>query len=152
MVDLAAAYASCASDARAHYENFPVASLLLPRHMRPHVAAVYAFARAAVLNRERAAAGEPEIRFGIGLTAGDVIYGNVGAPDRLDFTVVGPAVNRAARLEALTKELGKPLLMCAEFARCLGRPMRSLGAHRVKGIAQPLETFGLEEATRETPA
>ena len=47
MVDLAAAYASCARDARAHYENFPVASLLLPRRMRPHVAAVYAFARAA---------------------------------------------------------------------------------------------------------
>jgi len=47
MVDLAAAYASCARDARAHYENFPVASLLLPRPMRPHVAAVYAFARAA---------------------------------------------------------------------------------------------------------
>ena len=47
MVDLAAAYASCARDARTHYENFPVASLLLPRDMRQHVAAVYAFARAA---------------------------------------------------------------------------------------------------------
>ena len=47
MVDLDAAYASCARDGRAHYENFPVASLLLPRDMRPHVAAVYAFARAA---------------------------------------------------------------------------------------------------------
>ena len=47
MVDLQAAYAACASDCRSHYENFPVASLLLPRRMRPHVAAVYAFARAA---------------------------------------------------------------------------------------------------------
>jgi hydroxysqualene synthase len=47
MVDLAAAYASCARDARAHYENFPVASRLVPRRMRHHVAAVYAFARAA---------------------------------------------------------------------------------------------------------
>src|SRR6185503_9795120 len=47
MVDLAAAYASCAHDARTHYENFPVASRLVPRHMRHHVAAVYAFARAA---------------------------------------------------------------------------------------------------------
>jgi hydroxysqualene synthase len=47
MVDLAAAYASCARDARTHYENFPVASWLVPRHMRHHVAAVYAFARAA---------------------------------------------------------------------------------------------------------
>ena len=47
MVDLAAAYASCAADARTHYENFPVASRLVPRHMRHHVAAIYAFARAA---------------------------------------------------------------------------------------------------------
>src|SRR5262245_48096382 len=47
MVDLDAAYASCARDARTHYENFPVASRLVPRHMRKHVAAVYAFARAA---------------------------------------------------------------------------------------------------------
>ena len=47
MVDLAAAYASCVRDARTHYENFPVASRLVPRHMRHHVAAVYAFARAA---------------------------------------------------------------------------------------------------------
>ena len=47
MVDLAAAYASCARDARTHYENFPVASRLVPQHMRHHVAAVYAFARAA---------------------------------------------------------------------------------------------------------
>ena len=47
MVDLQAAYAACARDCRTHYENFPVASLLLPRRMRPHVAALYAFARAA---------------------------------------------------------------------------------------------------------
>ena len=47
MVDLQAAYATCERVASAHYENFPVASLLLPRDMRPHVAAVYAFARAA---------------------------------------------------------------------------------------------------------
>src|SRR4029450_6924047 len=47
MVDLQAAYATCARDCRSHYENFPVASLLLPRRMRPHVAALYAFARAA---------------------------------------------------------------------------------------------------------
>ena len=47
MVNLQAAYAACERDCRAHYENFPVASLLLPRRMRPHVAALYAFARAA---------------------------------------------------------------------------------------------------------
>jgi adenylate cyclase len=107
-------------------------------------AALDAFARVAVLNRERRVAGEPEIQFGVGLAAGEVVYGNVGAPDRLDFTVIGPAVNRAARLEALTKSLGVPLLMSAEFARCLGRPARSLGAHRVRGLEQPIEVMTLE--------
>ncbi|MEW6689851.1 MAG: adenylate/guanylate cyclase domain-containing protein [Pseudomonadota bacterium] len=107
-------------------------------------AALDAFSRVALLNRERVRAGEPEIRFGVGLTAGEVVYGNVGAPDRLDFTVIGPAVNRAARLEALTKELGVPLLMAGEFARCLGRPVRSRGSHRVKGLAEPIEVWELE--------
>ena len=115
-------------------------------------AALDAFARVATLNRQRRAAGEPEIRFGVGLTAGEVVYGNVGAPDRLDFTVIGPAVNRAARLEGLTKELGVPLLMSAEFARGLGCPVRPLGAHPVKGLAIPLEAWGLEDAARETTA
>ncbi len=72
---------------------------------------------AETLNHRRRLDGCPEIRFGVGLNAGQVVYGNVGAPDRLDFTVIGPAVNRAARLEALTKELGVPLLMTAHLRR-----------------------------------
>jgi len=103
-----------------------------------------AFARADELNRRRRLGGAPEFRFGVGLNAGRVVYGNVGAPDRLDFTVIGPAVNRAARLESLTKELGVPLLMTGAFVAALGRPARPLGAHRMRGLEEAVEVFAPE--------
>jgi adenylate cyclase len=112
--------------------------------------ALDAFARLAALNLRRRQAGEPEIQFGVGLNVGEVIYGNVGAPARLDFTVMGPAVNRTARLEDLTKTLGVPLLMSAEFVAHLKQPVRSLGAHELKGVPRPQEVYALEEMTRET--
>jgi len=107
-------------------------------------AALDAFARAETVNLRRRLDGCPEIRFGVGLNAGQVVYGNVGAPDRLDFTVIGPAVNRAARLESMTKDLGVPLLMTATFAAALGRPTRSLGSHRMRGLEDPVEVFVLD--------
>jgi adenylate cyclase len=107
-------------------------------------AALDAFAKLEAVNARRRERGEAEIRFGVGLSSGEVAYGNVGAPDRLDFTVIGPAVNRAARLEALTKELGVPLLMTAPFARCLDRPVRFLGQRALKGLAEPVEVCALE--------
>jgi len=106
-------------------------------------AALDAFSRTESLNHLRRLNSCPEIRFGVGLNAGRVVYGNVGAPDRLDFTVIGPAVNRAARLESLTKELGVPLLMTASFAATLGRPTRSLGSHRMRGLDETQEVFAL---------
>lgn len=109
-------------------------------------AAIDAYAALDALNHRRRRAGQPEIRFGVGLHAGTVVYGNVGAPDRLDFTVMGPAVNRAARIESLTKELGCRMLVSAEFARCCGRPMRSLGTHPLKGVAEPQEVFAPAQA------
>ena len=60
-------------------------------------------------NEARAAGGHDPVRFGIGLHVGPVIFGNIGTEDRLDFTVIGPAVNRASRLEGLTKALGVPV-------------------------------------------
>jgi adenylate cyclase len=102
-----------------------------------------AFARIASINRDRRAAAEPEIRFGLGLHVGDVIYGNVGAPNRLDFTVMGPAVNRTARLAELTKGVGYPLLLSAEFAAHIDRPLRSLGRYELRGVAEPQEVFVL---------
>ena len=115
-------------------------------------AALDAFAKLATLNQQRRRAGEPEIHFGLGLNVGEVIYGNVGAPARLDFTVMGPAVNRTARLEGLTKALGVPMLMSAEFVAHLNRPVSSLGRHAMKGVPKPQEVFALEQMLSETRA
>lgn len=104
-------------------------------------AAMDAFSTLAVLNRRRARAGKPEIRFGVGLHVGTVVYGNVGAPERLDFTVMGPAVNRTARLEGLTKIVGIPLLMSKEFAELTGAPATSRGVHEIKGVGASVEVF-----------
>ncbi len=102
------------------------------------------FSNLATLNHRRRRAGKPEIRFGVGLHVGEVIYGNVGAPNRLDFTVMGPAVNRTARLESLTKTVKAPLLMSREFTEYIDLPVRSMGRYEMKGVATPQEVFVLE--------
>ena len=105
--------------------------------------AVDALDSIAVVNSRRARAGQPPIRFGVGLHVGAVTHGNVGSVDRLGFNVVGPAVNRTARLENLTKEVGLPLLMSRELAVEIDRPTRSCGFFSMKGVAAPQEVFGL---------
>ncbi len=99
----------------------------------------------ATLNHRRRRHAQPEIEFGVGLNIGEVVYGNVGAPDRLDFTVMGPVVNRTARLESLTKELDRNILFSREFAELLESPNQSLGFHAMKGIDEPQEVFALEQ-------
>ena len=94
-------------------------------------------------NQARAAGGSEPLRFGIGLHVGPVMFGNVGTQDRLDFTVIGPAVNRAARLESLTKELGVPVLASAEFNAVCEVPLKSLGKHALRGVPEPVEVFAL---------
>ncbi len=93
------------------------------------------------LNAERRKAGLPAISYGIGLHLGEVIYGNVGARNRLDFTVMGTEVNRAARIESLTKTLGVPMLMSSHFGVASGVRLRSMGQHQVKGVPYALEVF-----------
>jgi adenylate cyclase len=95
------------------------------------------------LNRRRGKHGQPPIEFGVGLNIGEVIYGNVGAPDRLDFTVMGPVVNRTARLESLTKELGCNILFSKIFAELIETPSEFLGQHEMKGIAEPQAVYAL---------
>lgn len=95
----------------------------------------------AVLNYRRRRNAQAEICFGVGLNVGEVIYGNVGAPDRLDFTVMGPAVNRTARLESLTKTVGENILVSEAFAETVDCLMRAFGKHAMKGIAQPQAVF-----------
>ena len=106
-------------------------------------AAIDAFASLAPLNHRRHRQGEPIISFGVGLHVGEVVYGNVGAPDRLDFTVMGPAVNRTARLESLTKTVGVPMLLSKDLARIVSRETRTLGRFPMKGIADPQEVFAI---------
>jgi adenylate cyclase len=102
-----------------------------------------ALAAVATLNAARAAAGEEVLALDVALHVGRVMYGNVGARERLDFTVIGPAVNEVARIEPLCAALGSNLLMSAAFAARCGRPVRSLGTHAMRGLAQKQELFAL---------
>lgn len=97
------------------------------------------------LNKDLVAKGLPVLEFGVGLHMGEVVYGNVGSLSRLDFTVMGPAVNRTARLEELTKTLGIDLLLTAEFAEKVTEPTVFLGSYSVRGVAEPLQIHTLQQ-------
>ncbi len=108
-------------------------------------AAQEGLARLDAVNQVRRGVGRSELKIGIGLHLGEVIYGNVGSAGRLDFTVIGPAVNLASRIEDLTKRLGRPMLFSSAFARICPRPLVSLGFQPVRGLSEPEEVFGLSE-------
>ena len=95
------------------------------------------------LNERRQEAGDPPIRYGLALHVGDVMYGNIGVPQRLEFTVIGKAANEAARLEGMCKEMGEPILISSAFPRCFPGEMRSLGTHSLRGVSEPQEIFTL---------
>src|SRR5258708_39118079 len=101
-----------------------------------------------VLNRIRSAAGEPAVRFGLALHIGEVMFGKIGASQRLDFTVIGPAVNHAARLEKLCSALDRPVILSAAMAGLLsGAETQPLGRHTLKDIDEPQVIYGLRAAT-----
>jgi adenylate cyclase len=85
--------------------------------------------------------GEPAPRIVVALHPGTAIYGNVGASDRLDFTVIGPAVNLVSRVETVAKALDEPIVVTDEFAKAYSGPLRSLGIHQFRGVANPRELF-----------
>ena len=93
------------------------------------------------VNRARRAGDRIEVRTGIGLHLGEVIYGNVGAADRLDFTVIGPAVNLTARIESICKQLNRSLLLSSAFAAISGAAAEPLGAFALKGVGAKQEIF-----------
>ena len=103
--------------------------------------------RIAALNERRAAAGLPVTDTQLALHVGELLYGNLGSPRRLDFTVLGSAVNEAARIEALCRSLDQPVIVSWAFAEAAGdarRQLVSLGRYAMKGVAQPQELFTLD--------
>jgi len=99
----------------------------------------------------------PPIRYGIGLHLGDVTYGNIGIPERLEFTVIGLAANQAARVESLTKELKETVLVSESFADQYAGPLTSVGKHVLKGVPGEHELFvphavAMPEASEEPEA
>jgi adenylate cyclase len=79
------------------------------------------------------------------LHIGDVLYGNIGSGNRLDFTCIGPAVNCAARIEKLASQLGRTILASGEFARYCPGDFTALGEFSLAGFSAPQAVFGLEE-------
>jgi adenylate cyclase len=104
------------------------------------------------LNADRAATGRTSLEFGIGANFGDVMYGNIGSRKRLDFTVIGPAVNVATRLEALTKQMRRRALFSGSFVakanaeRCL----HSCGKVALRGVGEPVEVFSFADPRNRT--
>ncbi len=93
------------------------------------------------LNRER---GGRLLELGIALHVGDVMYGNIGARERLDFTAIGAAVNEVCRVESLCKSLGVPILITSAFvAACPDPGWRTLGRHTLRGVREPQELYTL---------
>jgi adenylate cyclase len=87
--------------------------------------------------------GQSPIGFAIGLHVGEVAYGNVGGRRRLDFTVLGTAVNYASRLQDLAKRIGYPVLVSSDFAAYLREPFADLGTHPLRGIGRAERVFAL---------
>jgi adenylate cyclase len=97
------------------------------------------------LNERRRLAGKPVAAVDVALHLGEVLYGNIGAADRLDFTVIGPAVNEVARMEALCEPLGRKVLVSAELAAAAQAAARlaPLGHHALRGVRAARELFAL---------
>ena len=98
------------------------------------------------LNQARDRQGLPPLHFGLALHLGEMLWGNVGTADRLDFTAIGPAVNLVSRLEGLCRPLGRTVLITGAVAAETTTPLVPLGEHLLRGIAAPCAVFTLPEA------
>jgi len=96
--------------------------------------------------RARAAPGDPHslLRSGVGIASGVVIEGNMGGALKLDYTLMGPAVNEAARLESLTRDMGRSVLCSKAVAQAAKWPMVSLGERQLRGFRKPSQVFTVE--------
>ncbi|MFZ0764068.1 adenylate/guanylate cyclase domain-containing protein [Bradyrhizobium sp.] len=98
------------------------------------------------LNQKNSETDRAPLNYGIGVHVGDVMYGNIGSTTRLDFTVIGPAVNMASRLEALTKQLGKNVLLSQAFADLVKSDfdLERVGEFPLRGFNDPVELFAYQ--------
>lgn len=96
-------------------------------------------------NLSRADKGLDALAAGFGLSFGAVTYGNIGSPDRLDFTVVGAAVNRASRIQDICKTSGKPILLEDRVARHLSFKTAPIGPHMLRGLPGTCELYSVGE-------
>jgi adenylate cyclase len=99
------------------------------------------------LDATRQSQGLPPLPFGVALHLGEILWGNIGAADRLDFTAIGPAVNLVSRLEGLCRPLGHSVLISGAVAAETTTPFVSLGEHSLRGIAVPCRVFTLPDAS-----
>jgi adenylate cyclase len=100
------------------------------------------------LNRELAASGSVPLRIGIGLHTGPAVVGSIGSPERLEFTAIGDTVNVASRIESLTKNLGRPMLLTAAVRAHLGNdmPLEEFPPQQVRGVDEPVSVFACRSA------
>jgi len=98
------------------------------------------------LDAARQAQGLRPLPFGAALHLGEILWGNIGAVDRLDFTAIGPAVNLVSRLEGLCRPLGRSVLISGAVAAEATAPLVPLGEHVLRGIAAPCAVFTLPDA------
>jgi class 3 adenylate cyclase len=98
------------------------------------------------LDEARRREGLEPLPFGVALHLGEILWGNIGAADRLDFTAIGPAVNLASRLEGLCRPLDKAVLVSGAFAAETSAPLILLGEHALRGIARPCAVFTVSES------
>jgi adenylate cyclase len=89
----------------------------------------------------RSASSGMALRSGMAMHTGELLYGNIGAPGRLDFTVLGSAVNKTARISGLCGPLGEPILLSAGGASCATTPLRQVGSHSLRGFPEPEGIF-----------
>jgi len=108
-------------------------------------AVIAARAGMAHLDAERQAQGLPPLPFGAALHLGEILWGNIGAVDRLDFTAIGPAVNLVSRLEGLCRPLGQSVLISGAVAAEAATPLVPLGNHVLRGIRAPCAVFTLRD-------
>jgi class 3 adenylate cyclase len=97
------------------------------------------------LDVARRAQALPPLAFGAALHVGEILWGNVGAADRLDFTAIGPAVNLVSRLEGLCKPLKRTILISGAVAAEIAAPLIPLGIHELRGIASPCAVFTVDD-------